>query len=86
MTYHFTSAENRNLFKQHPEKYAPQYGAFCALAVAKGYTASVSPYAWKVVDGKLCRHNLSVQERWEKDIPGHITKADKNWPELQNDK
>ena len=82
-TWYFASAENRDVFQQNPNMYVPQYGAYCALAVAKGYTASVSPYAWKVVEGKLyLNHSLSVQERWEKDIPGHIIKADKNWPEL----
>ena len=66
-------------------KYLPQYGAYCAWAVANGYTASVSPYAWKIVDGKLyLNYNQSIQKRWEEDIPGNIAKADENWPKLSD--
>jgi YHS domain-containing protein len=29
-TWHFASAENRDLFELNPEKYACQYGGYCA--------------------------------------------------------
>ncbi|MEM6355700.1 MAG: YHS domain-containing (seleno)protein, partial [Pseudomonadota bacterium] len=45
-TWRFSSAENRDLFAGDPEKYAPQYGGYCAWAVAQGYTASTDPEAW----------------------------------------
>jgi hypothetical protein len=25
-----------------------------------------------------------IQEQWEKNIPGHITKADANWPVIKD--
>ena len=52
-TWQFSSAENRDLFASNPEQYAPQYGGFCAWAMSQGYTASIDPSAWKIVDGKL---------------------------------
>jgi YHS domain-containing protein len=52
-TWYFASAENRDLFAADPEKYAPQYGGYCAWAVSQGYTANIDPQAWKVVDDKL---------------------------------
>ena len=33
-TFHFASAENRDLFAASPEKYAPQFGGYCAWAVS----------------------------------------------------
>lgn len=36
----FSSSKNLLLFKSNPKKYAPQYGGYCAYAVANGYTAS----------------------------------------------
>jgi hypothetical protein len=47
-----------------------------------GSTADVDPVnAWMIVDGKLyLNYNRDVQKKWEKDIPGMIDKADKNWP------
>src|SRR5258705_9181988 len=35
-TYWFASAEHSDLFKKAPQKYAPQYGAFCSYAVSIG--------------------------------------------------
>ena len=81
VNWRFSTAENRNLFIKNPEKYAPQYGGFCAWAVSRGYTAPIDPNAWKIVKGKLYLNvNLDTQKRWEKDIPGNIQKADQNWP------
>ena len=83
VNWQFSTAENRDLFVQNPEKYVPQYGGFCAWAVSQGYTAPIDPNAWKIVDGKLYLNaNPRIQKRWAKDIPGNITKADKNWPGL----
>ncbi len=84
-TWHFASAENRDLFASNPEKYAPQYGGYCAWAVSQGYTAPIDPDAWKIVDGKLyLNYNKRIQRTWERDIPGNIAKADRNWPGVLN--
>jgi endo-alpha-1,4-polygalactosaminidase (GH114 family) len=29
-------------------------------------------------------YDQGVQKKWEKDIPGNIAKADKNWPGVLN--
>ncbi len=80
-TWQFANAENRDLFASNPEKYAPQYGGFCAWAVSRGYTAPTEPNAWKIVDGKLyLNFNQKVQKDWQQDIPGNIAKANRNWP------
>ena len=80
-TWHFASAENRDLFSADPEKYAPQYGGHCAWAAAQGKVAPIDPTAWSVVDGKLyLNFDDKIQTRWEKDIPGFIADADEKWP------
>ena len=84
-TWHFASAANRAAFLADPEAHAPQYGGFCAWAVAQGYTAPIDPNAWQIVDGKLyLNYNARIQRRWERDIPGFIAQADANWPGLAN--
>ncbi len=81
--WRFTSVENRDRFAASPEKYAPQYGGYCAWAVSQGYTASTVPEAWSIVDGKLyLNYSKSVQKNWERDVPGHIASGDKNWPNV----
>jgi YHS domain-containing protein len=82
-SWHFSSAENKAAFEANPQAYAPQFGGYCAWAVSQGYTAKGDPHAWRIVDNKLyVNYNASVQKTWEKDIPGHIVKGDKNWPNV----
>lgn len=82
-TYHFASAANRETFLADPGRYAPQYGGFCAYAVANGYTAPIDPEAFTVHDEKLyLNFSKGVRSQWERDIPGNIVKGDANWPTL----
>lgn len=82
-TWRFASEANRDAFRADPARYAPQYGGYCAWAVAEGYTAKGDPTAWRIVDGKLyLNYDASVQRTWEKNIPGNITRANANWPKL----
>jgi YHS domain-containing protein len=79
----FSSEENKNLFAAEPQKYAPQYGGYCAYAVSRGSIAPTDPQAFSIVDDKLyLNFSLSVRKRWSKDIAGNIAKADKNWPDV----
>lgn len=79
--YRFASAEHLAAFRANPARYLPQYGGYCAWAVAQGYTASGNPQNWRIVDGKLyLNYNDEIQQRWERDIPGFIRSANSNWP------
>ena len=82
-TWRFASAGNRDLFAGDPQRYAPQFGGYCAWAVSRGYTADIDPEAWKIVDGKLyLNYSKSVQAQWLEDMAGNIRKARENWPRL----
>jgi YHS domain-containing protein len=84
VTFRFSSKENLELFKTAPEKYAPQYGGYCAYAVSQGYTAPVDPEAWDIVSGKLyLNYSKSVQKKWREKRDEYITAANKNWPKLK---
>jgi hypothetical protein len=80
MTWYFLTEENRDLFATSPEKYAPQYDGWCAWALTEARKAITDPEVWKIVDGKLYLNcSKSAYEKWSKDIPGNIKKADENW-------
>jgi YHS domain-containing protein len=80
----FSSQQNLDLFKAHPEQYAPQYGGYCAYGTSQGHKAPVDPQEWSVVDGKLyLNYSSSVKSMWVKDRPGYIRMADKNWPAIK---
>lgn len=83
----FENEENLKAFSAEPEKYAPQYGGYCAYGMSKGYKATTSPDAWSVVDGKLyLNYDTDVQKTWNKDQKNFIQKADKNWPTVKHSK
>jgi hypothetical protein len=82
-TWRFASAANRDRFVADPARYAPAYGGFCAYAVARGTTAPIDPAAWRIVDSRLyLNYDLRTRSLWERDIPGEIARADRNWPGL----
>lgn len=82
--WHFASAGNRDAFAADPARYAPQYGGFCAWAVAeKGKLYSTQPENWAIVEGKLyLNFNDDIQAKWQADVPGFIAQGDARWPEV----
>ncbi|MEN1679571.1 MAG: YHS domain-containing (seleno)protein [Planctomycetota bacterium] len=87
-TWQFASAENKAAFAKDPERYAPQYGGYCAWGVAaKNDLFPVDPEAWRVEDDKLyLNYNRDVQKTWLEDVPGFIESGDANWPALEESK
>ena len=81
--FRFATAQNRDLFMRDPEKYAPQFGGYCAWAVSLGYTASTVPEAFTIVDGKLyLNYSLQVRAQWEADKDNRIILGQQNWPSV----
>ena len=81
----FSTKQNLDSFSRSPEKYAPQFGGYCAYGVSEGHKATTEPDAWTIVDGKLyLNYNKDVQQLWKKDIPGRIIKAEENWPKVKD--
>ena len=51
--------------------------------MSQGYTAKGNPKIWRIEDDKLyLNYDDEVQATWEKDIPGFIGLAEKNWPAI----
>ncbi len=79
----FSSQANLEQFKASPEKFAPQYGGYCAYGVTQDNLVSIEPDKFKIVGGKLyLNYNADVQEKWNKDIPGYIRQADAKFQTL----
>ena len=81
--WRFSSKENLEKFQKTPEAFAPQFGGYCALALAYNSLAPGDPKAWSVVNGKLYL-NLSpdIRTQWEKQKQSLIPRAEKNWPKI----
>lgn len=80
-TYRFASAENRDRFVAAPEKFLPQYGGYCAYAIALNQIADIDPDEWAIVDNKLyLNNNFISQTLWSFDKSGNIARGNHNWP------
>lgn len=86
-TWLFASRADMDAFKANPEKYAPQYGGYCAYGTAMGHKAPTETDTWTIVNGKLYfNYNSKVKEQWMKNRDTLIMKADQEWPQLKNGK
>lgn len=79
----FASADNLQKFKADPEKYAPQYGGYCAWAVSQGYLAKGDPKVFAKVGDKLyLNYNQDVSDKWEPEKEALIPAADEKYSGL----
>ena len=84
-TFHFASETHRRAFLADPAAYLPQYGGYCAYGMALGYKAVTDPAAFTIVNKRLyLNYDLKVRRLWSADIPAHIGKADRNWPNVKS--
>ena len=86
LTYRFHSRDNKVLFDADRSKYAPQYGGWCATAMAKGDKVAINPKSYKVTDGKLYLFYKGLfgnaLKAWKKDEANLIVKADAAWAKI----
>ena len=81
--WHFSNTANLEMFKADPEKYAPQYGGYCAWAVANNNTAKGDPLQWAIHQGKLyLNYDADIRKKWFSDKDALIVKANNNWPNV----
>lgn len=88
VTYYFSNAENQKAFQSSSSKYLPEYGGYCAFAMAmKGAPVPTDPKTFKLHDGKLYLFFNDYYEGkpfntiipWNGSEKDMIVKADGNW-------
>ena len=88
--YKFVSQKNLDIFLNSPEKYIPQYGGYCAYAVAiDSKKISVDAETFEIRDGKLYLFynswGINTLKKWKKNnVKGLQKKADQNWEAIKN--
>jgi hypothetical protein len=82
--WQFATAGNRERFAADPERYSPQFGGFCAWAMAQGMLIEADPEAWDVVDGKLfLKMSHTAREEWRQAGARAVADAARNWASLR---
>jgi len=91
-TYRFSSTKNLETFKNNPERYVPQYGGYCAYAVAvKNEKVGVNPKSFQIIDDKLYLFydswGVNTLEKWNKEGSEKLqNQADDHWKNMVNKK
>jgi YHS domain-containing protein len=81
--YYFATKEHKDLFKENPAKYEPEFGGYCAYGVSKNKLVEIDVDAFQIVDGKLLlQYSKGIRDDFNKDTKGNLTKADANWTGL----
>jgi YHS domain-containing protein len=84
ITYYFSTAGNKELFKKNPSQYEPQYGGWCAYAMGNdGSKVEVDPETFKIINGKLYlfynKYFTNTLKSWNKNETTLMKSADGNW-------
>lgn len=84
-TYLFVNEANKEKFLKAPQNYAPQFGGWCAYAVADSQAkVEVDPMSYLIQDGKLLLfYNglfADTRKKWQKNPKSYLQKAETNWP------
>ncbi|PKG39159.1 YHS domain-containing (seleno)protein [Psychromonas sp. Urea-02u-13] len=84
--WYFSSQANLDKFKANPEKFAPQYGGYCAWAMSNDKAAPGNPPFWTIYNDKLyLNYDQNVLDTWRADKDGFIKSADAHWAKTEKE-
>ncbi|WP_282079835.1 YHS domain-containing (seleno)protein [Aquimarina algiphila] len=90
--YKFASQQNLEKFKKNPDNYIPQYGGYCAYAVAvNSEKVDINPKTFEIRDNKLYLFynswGINTLEKWKNEDANTLqAKADTNWQNIKTKK
>jgi YHS domain-containing protein len=86
VVYRFASEEHRKLFLATPAQFEPQYGGWCAYAMADKEKVAIDPESFLLTDGKLYLFfkawYADTRAKWKKDEKRLAARADRAWQDL----
>ncbi len=83
-TWHFSSAENLEMFNADPAKFAPAYGGWCSAGASKGKKVPTQPDLFAIVDGQLYLNSSPAahDDLFLADTENVIRKGEGNWKQI----
>jgi len=79
-TWRFSSKKNRDLFKQDPAKYVPEFGGFCPVALSENHGKIGKSTHYTVVDDKLYfNYNTEAESAFRRRPNDFLVKAQLNF-------
>jgi hypothetical protein len=78
--FYFITRGHLDAFQSDPQRFAPQFGGYCAFNASLGHRVAANPRVFAIQDGKL--YLFSDREslrRWREDAASNITRAEAAW-------
>jgi hypothetical protein len=83
VTWRFRNEGNRAAFIEHPEIYAPQFGGYDPIAIARGVSVPGHPLTWIVSQQRLFLfYDAKARAEFIGSPPNAITAARRHWPQV----
>jgi len=81
--WHFANEANFEIFKRHPEIYAPQYGGHGAMSMARGFVSDSDPRLYTVFKDRLFLfYSAANREAFLLSPDAAARQGAENWPAL----
>ncbi|MEP1230435.1 MAG: YHS domain-containing (seleno)protein [Litorimonas sp.] len=78
--WRFSSEENRDAFKANPEKYIPEFGGYCPVALAAGKAKIGRTNQYTKIDDKLyLNYNEANRRKFAGDPEDYALRAQISW-------
>jgi hypothetical protein len=83
VVWRFVNEGNRAAFMENPEVYAPRFGGYDPVAIARGTSVPGHPLLWAVAAGRLYLfYNDAGRLAFIADPGRYIESAERKWPEV----
>jgi hypothetical protein len=81
--WRFRNEGNRAAFAEHPEVYAPRFGGYDPVAIARGASVPGNPFFWAVAAERLYLfYSAEARTAFLADPGAMIERATRKWPEV----
>jgi hypothetical protein len=81
--WRFRNEGNRAAFAEHPEVYAPRFGGYDPVAIARGASVAGNPFFWAVAAQRLYLfYSAEARAAFLADPGAIIERATNKWPEV----
>ncbi len=85
VVWRFANPDNRVFFVQRPDVYAPRFGGYDPVDVARGKPVAGNAQLWLVVGQRLYLfYRESNRDAFAADPARYLGVAEKNWPDLRD--
>lgn len=83
-TWRFRNEGNRAAFVDNPEVYAPQFGGYDPVAIARGASVPGHPQLWLVTGQRLYLfYSKEARAEFAAQAQSLLSLAERRWPEVQ---